>query len=430
MMRIRLFSLAAALLLSASLHAAPTTLDRIVAVANDDIVLSSELENAMVNVTNQMRAQNKALPPRAQIEKQLLERLILTKIQMQRAKKIGISIDNNTLNKAVRDIAQKQGMSMVEFVNKVKQQGVNYATFRDSLRDELTIEELIKREVHRRIGVSKDEVDDVLNAQSNQGQNANQYRLHHILIATPDNASDEVLYEARSRAQKIINELEQGANFKDLARALSKGPTAKEGGDLGWRKANELPSLFATELATLEKNQIRGPLASPSGYHIIKLADIKNNGISSSQEVRSRHILISPKQANGGVKSDREMINTLLDIRQQVLNGADFAKLAKKHSMDPGSAAKGGNLGWQNPGIFVDEFAKVLRNLKANEISQPFRTQYGWHIAQVQEKRTLNKADESLRNQIRQRIGQRKMIDEMQLWEQRLRDEAYVEYRL
>jgi len=430
MMRIRLLSFAASALLSASLHAAPVTLDRIVAIANDSIVLSSELENALLNITNQLRAQNKDIPPRAEIEKQLLERLILSKIQLQRAEKIGIRIDFNALNKAIRDIAQKQGLSMVEFVSQVKRQGIDYADFRDSLRDELTLEELIKREVHRRIGVSNEEVDDILQAQSKQSQNATQYRLQHILIATPDNASDEVLYESRTRAQKIVNELEQGANFSDIARALSKGPTAKEGGDLGWRKASELPSLFSAELASLKKDQIRGPLASPSGYHIIKLAEIKTNGITTRQEIRARHILISPKQADGKTKSDQQIVSTLMDIRKQLLNGGDFTKLAKKHSMDPGSAVNGGSLGWQDPAIFVEEFAKVLRSTKAGEVSQPFRTQYGWHIAQVQETRTLNNADEKLREQIRQRIGQRKMVDEMQLWEQRLRDEAYVEYRL
>lgn len=412
--------LAVQLAFAASVQAEVRWLDNIVAVAGQQTITQSELDNENKLVARELRSRGSTNTDQTALSRQVLERLVLKKLQLQAAKRVGVTVDEATLDTAVNNIAEENQMTLSRFRVALGNEGIDYKDFRRNIRDELIITQLRERQV-RQINITDQEIDDLLAA--NQGDTANrEYRLAHILIAVPEAATPQQVEAARAEAQQVQARAGLGSDFTKLAIEHSDGQRAMEGGDLGWRTGNQLPAIFSEEVRNMSANQISNPIRSPSGYHLVKLVDVRGGGNSKPmvQQTRARHILL--KDSDGQAK--------LTQMRSTVLSGGDFAELAKQHSADKGSGAKGGELGWAVPGTYVTEFEEALRNLKDNEISQPFRTQFGWHIVQLLERRQAAVPDNMMRMRAREVLAKQKREEELQLWLRRLRDEAYVEYRL
>jgi peptidyl-prolyl cis-trans isomerase SurA len=409
-------------------HQAPgrQALNQIVAVVNDDVILRSELDSAIKEISAQLRQKDTPLPPRNVLEKQVLEKLVLERLQLQLAEANGTKIDDITLNNKMQEIAKKNGVSLTDFRAVLQREGFDYGEFRENIRHQLTIAQLRQQMVGSRISISKQEVDNLLaSLESSQLGNV-QYHLAHILVATPEAASEEQIHKARQRAEKIVAQLRAGADFTQTAIAESDAPTALEGGDLGWRSAGQLPSLFVDPVKEMHPGDIHDPIRSPSGFHIIKLLEQRGDERHIIKQTHVRHILLKTDavHTNEAVKARMEQ----LEIRLR--GGEDFATLAKSNSQDTLSAAKGGDLGWVNPGDLVPKFEEVMDNTPEGQISEPFKTEFGWHILQVLGRREHDSTEEYKRLRARQLIRKRKADEELFLWLRRLRDEAYVEYRL
>jgi peptidyl-prolyl cis-trans isomerase SurA len=406
--------------------AATVELDRIVAVVNDDVILNSELNQRMRTVLEQLRQQGMSPPPAEVLEKQVLERLILNRLQLQLAGENGIRVDDNTLNRTLRDIAKRNKLSLSEFKGILERDGYDFGAFREDIRQELTLSQLRQREVETHIKVTDREVDDFLLTQAVQSGKEDQYRLAHILVAVPEAPSPEQIATARAKGEKILQELSEGADFSQVAVAVSDGQQALKGGDLGWRKANELPTLFAEVVPQMQPGDVSGLIRSPSGFHIVKLMEVRRGERLFITQTHARHILISPNE----LTSDEDAKIRLQQIKTRVENGEDFAELARANSEDAGTAVNGGDLGWVSPGDVVPQFQAAMDSLEPGQISDPFRTPFGWHIVQVLRRRHRDSTEQVRRARAKELIRQRKLEEEVQSWLRRLRDEAYVEYRL
>jgi peptidyl-prolyl cis-trans isomerase SurA len=364
--------------------------------------------------------------PEQEIRKQALERIILRKLQLQEAKKLGIAVDDQTLQQAILSIAERNGLTPAEMEQALTEEGLSPEAYREQLREEITLQRLRNREVVGRIQVTKAEVDNYL-AHARQGKGGRTaYRLRHILIATPEGASSEEIAAARKRAEAIVAQLKEGEDFAALAGRYSQGRQSLEGGDLGWLEADQVPTLFAGEVATMEKGEVRGPFQASSGFHIIKLEDYKGGERNIIKQTHARHIL----KRTDEVTSDQDARTRLEQLYQRIEGGEDFAALARAHSDDKASAIKGGDLGWVNPGSLVPKFEEVMDSLEIGQLSKPFRTQFGWHIVQVLERREKDVTSELQRDKARLAIRNRKAEEALQLYLRKLRDQAFVETRL
>jgi peptidyl-prolyl cis-trans isomerase SurA len=415
------------LLLLASPLSQAYTLDRIVAVVEDGVILESELEAKVSAIEQTLRSSQTPLPPGDILQRQVLERLIVDRIQLQLAEKAGIRVDDETLRQAVQQIARRNNMDMEEFRNSLRQEGMDYATFVDQIRTEIATGRLRNGQVNSQIKLSDREVEHFL---ATQGKSSlardSQYHLGHILIATRQAASPRDVQQARDKAEKLVSEIKAGLDFKQASIRSSDSPQALNGGDLGWRKLSEIPSLFAEVVPGLHEGEVAGPIRSPSGFHIIKLLGNRGGQFDSITKTRVRHILIKPNE----VLSDEEAKRELLAIRQRIENGDDFAQLARGHSDDKGSAIKGGELGWIQTGALVPPFEEAMNQLALRQISEPVQTQFGWHLIQVLERQESSDTAELLHNQARDELFKRKVEEETELWLRRIRDEAYVDIRL
>lgn len=413
--------------LQAGLHNAHARgLDGIIVVVNEDLILASELDEAMQQVELQMRSQDRSPPPRDVLSKQVLERLIVQRLQVQRAKTAGLQVTEEELQQAVATIAARNKMSVNDFAEAAVREGVNFSQFREQLRNDILINKLRQREVDSRISVSSQDVDYYLESRAGQN-NENEYRLSHILIAVKEGASDDERANARKQADAVHAKAQGGEKFDDLALRYSNDQLALSGGDLGWRSATSLPSLFANVVPTMKPGSVSPVLTSPSGYHIIRLDGLRASGETASvSENHVRHILLT---ANA-LRNDAETQTAATKLRQELDAGGDFAALARKHSSDPGSANQGGDLGWQPKGSFAPEFETEIEAMKPGETRGPFATSFGWHIVELIERRSREAGDAQRRERARTAIFQRKAGEEYDLWLRRLRDEAYVEYRL
>jgi peptidyl-prolyl cis-trans isomerase SurA len=407
-------------------NAATVELDRIVALVNDDVILKSELNQRMRTVVEQLRQQGTSPPPLEVLQKQVLERLIVNRLQLQLAEENGIRVDDNTLNRTLRNIAGRNKLSLSEFKSILERDGYDFSAFREDIREELILTQLRERQVENRIKVTEREVDDFLLTQAVQSGGDDQYRLGHILIAVPEAPSPEQIAAARAKGEKILQELSEGADFSQLAVAVSDGQQALEGGDLGWRKVNELPTLFAEVVLQMQPGDVSDLIRSPSGFHIVKLLEVRRSERLFITQTHARHILITPDE----LTSDTDAKIRLQQIKTRVENGEDFAALARAHSEDAGTAVNGGDLGWVSPGDVVPQFQAAMDNLEPGQISDPFRSPFGWHIVQVLERRDRDSTEQVRRTRAKELIRQRKLEEEVQSWLRRLRDEAYVDYRL
>ncbi len=427
-----LFALAASALLSAVLGlaqpaiAAGETLDRIIVVVNDDVILQSELDAAIGQARAQITKRGLGNPPEDILRAQVLDQLLTMRVQTQRAKQAGIRIDDKDLNEVLNKLARQGGMSLASFAEALRSEGMDYLALREQVRDELTMQRLRAKEVDSHVFVSEQDVDAYLAVQGGI-EGDKDFRLSHILIAVPDGAGQAARDQARAKAADILKRIRAGEDFAQLAIANSNGQQALQGGDLDWRRAADLPTAFAVAVSKLKVGDTSEVFETGSGFHLIKLADTRGGAERKTVvETHARHILIT----TNAIRDDEQARAQAQDVYKQLQSGGDFAKLAKQFSDDPGSKNSAGDLGFQPPGVFVPEFQSALDELKINEISQPFRTQFGYHVAQVLERRDRDVTDEQKRMQARQAIGTRKSEEEFEVWVRRLRNEAYIEYRL
>ena len=402
-------------------------LDRIVAIVNDDIIAWSELDARLKTVRQQLHQSGTAPPPPDVLRRQVLERLILDRLQLQRARDSGIRIGDETLNRAMLRLAEQNALTLRQFRDALEREGYDFATFREEIRGDLMISEVRRRQVENRVRISERDIDHYLSTVENrEAAERDQYRIGHILIAVPNEASPEESAEARSRAERVLGEIRAGADFANMAVAHSDGRQALEGGDLGWRKAADLPTMFAGAVPGLEAGEVAGPLRSPSGFHLVKLVDKRGSERQIVEQTRARHILIVLDE----LTNETAAIRQLQALRERIVNGEDFGELARVHSDDTGSAPKGGELGWINPGNTVPEFERRMNSLAPGGISEPFESQFGWHLVQVLERREHDDTEAARRAEARRRLRARRIEEEMQTWVRQVRDEAYVEYRL
>lgn len=401
-------------------------LDRVAAVVNDGVVLASELEEQIIIVAERLKAQGLEMPPVTVLRQQVLERLVLQEIQMQRAQRAGIRINDEALNQALADVAQRNGLALAQLPTALAQQGIDYAVYRESIRREMTLQVLQQRDVIQRINVSPRELDQFLEKQKSRPSELNEYNLSHILIAVPQEATPAQLDQASRRAQDVFQRARSGEDFARLAVAFSNSQTALEGGALGWRRGPEIPTVLADLVVGLKPGEISEPLRTPSGYHIVRLNEVRGADQQVViEQTHARHILLKPTE----IQDDATVQQRLRDARERILSGEDFAVLAKTLSEDPGSASEGGDLGWTAPGTFVPEFDAALGRLTVNEISEPFRTQFGWHIVQLLGRRQFDNTDELRRQRAFLQLRESKADEETELWLRRLRDEAYVDIK-
>jgi len=403
-------------------------LDRVAAVVNDGVVLQSELDEQVGAIVERLQGQKQEMPPENVLRQQVLERLVLQEIQMQRAQRANMKVPDETLNSALQDIAQRNNIPLSRLPEILQQQGIDYAVYREAMRKELTLTLLRQRDVIQRISVTPREVDQYIEKQKNAPEQSAEYNVSHILIAVPQAASPEQLEEADAKAKDVYKRATDGEDFAKLAIAYSSSQTALEGGSLGWRKGTELPTFLTEAVAKLQPGQVSAPMRTPTGYHIIRLNETRGaSGKSVVEQIHVRHILMKPNE----LQDDATVRQKLSAIRTRIVDkGEEFGPLASVTSEDPGSASEGGDMGWTNPGTFVPEFEAQLEKLKDNEISEPFKTQFGWHIAQVLGRRQFDNTDELKRRRAAEAIRASHADEETELWMRRLRDEAYVEYKL
>ena len=409
-------------------------LDSVAAVVDDDVITRAELDQAVQTALGQLRARGGQLPPMDVIRKQVLERQILLKLQERAAARNGISVDDLTLNAAIATVAQRNGVSVDELRRRVERDGFSFARYREEIRRELVSSRLRQKVVDPSITVSDLEVDLALGIAPGAGPGAaaapaREYRLAHILVGLPEGADAAQIEAAQAKADALVAELRKGADFARLATSVSDAGDALNGGEIGWRSAAQLPPAFAEAIGSMSAGQVTAPLRGTNGFEIVRVIEVRNAGEAAPGQIAQtevRHILL--RAAPG--ESDDAVRQRALRLRAG-LNDAGFAAAARAQSQDPGSAPKGGELGWVSPGQLVPEFERAMAALKPGEISQPVKTSFGWHLIEVKNRRQVaGKVEDARRMQAREAIYKRKIEEEWDIWLRRLRDEAYVDIRL
>ena len=401
-------------------------IDSVVAVVNDDVITRRELNERLDDVVRQLKKQGTPLPPADLLERQLLERMITDLLQIQYAKESGIRVDDTQLDQAIVRIAQQNNFtSIAEFRTRLETEGVDFKKFREEIRNEIISTRLREREVESKLVVSDTEVDNYLANKARMGTSEEEYHLAHILVVVPEQASADKIQAARDRAEQALGQIKDGADFAQIAAGSSDAKDALNGGDLGWRTSDSIPALFMNELQNLNPGQVTAVLRSPSGFHILKLVEKRSSKAPVVvTQTHARHILIKTSE----IVSETEAKNRLVEIKNRIDNGADFAEQAKRYSQD-GSAQQGGDLGWISPGQTVPEFEEALNKLQPNKIGMA-KTQFGWHLIQLIERRSADISEQQRRQQARVAIGTYKSDEQYQDWLRQLRDRAFVEYRI
>ncbi len=402
-------------------------LDRIAVVVNDGVVLQSQIDAQVTSVTRRLRDQGTPLPAPSVLRQQITERLVLQEIQLQRAQKLGLRVTDETLNNALKDVAQQNHIEFAQLPDALGAEGVVYAEYREQMRREMTLSQLRQRDVYSHIYVSPREIDQFLVKAAADKTGDASYEVAHILLSLPEAASPGQLEQVEKHAEEVYQRALQGEDFGQLAVAYSQAQSALERGVIGWRKGSELPTFMADVVTKMKAGEVSRPVRTPSGFHIIKLLNSKSdNQPLIVAQVHARHILMKPNE----LQDDETVRGRLQTIRDRIASGSeDFAAIAKAVSEDPGSGSEGGDLGWTGPGTFVGEFEAMIAKLQDNEISQPFRTQYGWHILQVLGHRTQDMSTDERKRRAFEQIRASKFDEETELWLRRMRDEAFVDYR-
>ncbi len=404
-------------------HAALKPLDHIVVVVNEDVITDTTLKNRIEDFRKQLELSQLSRIEPETLKKQVLERMIRDMIQIQQAKQFGITVDDLTLNRMLEQLAASNKMTLNNFRKTIEKEGLNYTRFREQTRDDIIIKQLQQRIIASKISVSDQEVQQHIEQNESSDSSKITYHLRHILIATPESATPDEIKKAKLKADSVYKQIADGSKFEDLAIKESSGRNALKGGDLGKRKANELPELFVDAIKNLSTGETSKPVKSASGFHLLQVVSSSSDQLLVKQ-THTRHILL---RTNDKV-SDEQARKTLTDIRKKIKQGKSFAELASQHSEDPGSKIKGGDLGWVGPGDFVPAFENVANSLSIGQISEPFKTPFGWHILEVLERRDHDQTKTNKETQARNAIQKRKADEELRLWLRRIRDEAYVEF--
>lgn len=404
-------------------------LDGVAAIVNEGVVLKSQLMQQTAMIIKRARESDPPmqLPPANVLREQLMERLIITEIQLQRAAMIGLQVSDQYLNESIAQIAASNNVRFEDMPALLAQEGVNYAAFREEMRDEITLEQLRRIDVGQRINVSPREIQQcIADLEGNVAVNSD-YNLSHILISMSESATAAQIDEAKSKADEVYAQLIDGADFSEMAIRYSDAQTALDGGALGWLKGDQLPTLYSDIVAAMEAGDVSEPLRSASSFHIVKVNDLRSAiQRSEIEQVLVRHILVTPNE----IIDDETAKQQLEDALEKLADGEDFGELAKLMSDDPGSANNGGEMDWSGPGTFVPEFEEVVDASEIGEISDPFRSRFGWHVVEVMDRRVYDNTEDLKQSNCDLRIRNGKMEEETQLWIQRLRDEAYVETRI
>lgn len=401
-------------------------IDRIVAVVEEDVIMATELDKRLQVIIRRFTQRKETVPPVDLLKKQVLEHLIVERLQLQMAERRGIRIDDLTLNESMRNIARRNDLGLEGFREKLLDGGIDYVDFREQVRKELIIDALRARVVDRKVQVTDQEIADLISSQMGVADSELEYRLNHILVTLPEAASAEQIKKVRTKAEAIRGRILTGEDFRQLAMSESEGQKALDGGDLGWRKTSQLPTIFARHVSDMKVGEISELIRSPSGFHIIRLTDRKGEQKRMINQTRTRHILIS----TSALIDDDQARTQLNSLKRRIESGGDFGELAKANSADTNSALKGGDLGWTSSGTLVPEYEEVMNGLEIGQISEPFRSSFGWHILQVMDRRDHDSTQEVLHSQARTIIRKRKIEEETELWLRRLRNQSYVEYRL
>ena len=430
-------TLVASLCLAAALAAVPAAaaprnrvveIDRIVAIVNDSVITESELDKRLEETRQQLAAQKIEAPPEDVLQRQLLERIVLEEIQLQLAAQTGIRVTDQDIERAIRSIAERNNMRVEELFATVRAQGFDRSAYREQLRKQIAIQQLVDREISSQVFVSESEVNNFLENARGRERQADEYNLSHIYIPVPESASAEQIASAKTRAAEVRRQLQAGEDFAQLAVTYSQGADALKGGALGWKTSGQLPELFVAALDRLQPGQVSEVLRGPNGFHLLRLNERRGGGAGEEvvQQTRVRHILLRPSE----ILSLNDARERLQQLKQQLAAGEDFTTLARTHSDDTASAANGGDLGWVGPKQLVPAFEQAMSRLAPGEISDPVQTPFGVHLIQVLERREQAVTGERERAAAREQIHARKADDRYEQWVRRLRDEAYVEYLL
>lgn len=416
-----------ALLLCATAHAEVRPLDRVVAIVDNDVIMHSQLQQRLDEVRQNLARRGGELPPGDALAAQVLERLIVENLQLQLGERSGIRIGDEELNQALATIAQRNNLSLEQFRAALARDGLSYEDAREQVRREMVISRVRQRRVAERVQVSEQEVQNFLASDLGKLQLGEEYRLANILVPLAEGASPADIQRAEQRARDLYAQLQRGADFARLAVANSASENALDGGEIGWRKAAQLPPPFDAMLGQMRVGEVSEPLRTPPGFILLKLLD-KRGGEQGvvREEVRVRHILLKPSE----IRSDAETRELAARLYQRLRDGEDFATLAKSFSEDPGSALNGGELNWIDPNALVPEFREVMAASRIGELSQPFRSPFGWHVLEVLDRRSSDASGEAREQQALNLLRNRKYEEELQNWLRQIRDEAYVETRL
>ncbi|MCR8914682.1 molecular chaperone SurA [Marinobacter panjinensis] len=412
--------------LSATVQAERKLLDQVVAVVNDDVILQSELEARINTIVGRLSAQGTGLPPRDILEERVLEQLITESIQLQMADRAGMRISDNELNETMASIARRNDMTLAQFEQQLAQEGVTYREAREQIRNEMITSRVQQRQVGNRVRVTDREVQNYLDAMAGQGRSNAEYELAHILVEVDDFNDEEEVSAAREKVEALREDISSGRDFREVAVAESDANNALDGGNMGWRAENRLPSLIADVVPDLEPGTVSPVLQNNSGFHLVMVMDRRGGDQAQViEQSRVRHILVRTSET----VSESQAEETIRELYQQLESGADFGALAREYSDDPVSGSDGGNLGWVSPGQMVPEFEQAMMAADVGELKGPFRSQFGWHILQVQERRQQDISGDIRESEARQAIYRRKFDTELQNWLREIRDEAFIEFK-
>jgi len=416
-------SLAALLVIAPGLRAATEMVDQVVAIVDDDIIMASELRERLAALKENLKARGIEAPPEDTLIRETLDRLILESIQLQMGLRVGVRISDAQLNTAVQNIAAQNRLTQEEFIAALEQQGQSYPQMREQIRREMIIQRVQGGNVNQRIQITPKEVDNFLATEDGKKLTQSEYQLLHALLPVSPDASASQEADARAYAEQALKKIRAGNSFQEVVSS-STGQYRFTGGDLGWRKAEDLPSLFSDIAPTMPKGTTSDPIRSPSGFHLIYMADLRGNEQIVAQTEVS-HILVKPSE----ILTDDQARELVASLRSRALAGEDFGDMAREYSEDIGSAQEGGNLGWTTPGQMVPEFQVAMDATAVGEISEPVRTQFGWHILMVQGKREQDMTSEAVRKKAGDFLHNRKYQEELDAWLQQIRDEAFVDIK-
>ena len=416
---------ASAMALSLAAAAQVQILDKVIAIVDDDVVLQSELDARLAVIYAQIQQSGTQAPPQEILIQQVLERLISERLQLNIAYNAGVRITDEEVNQAMARIAANNQLSMDEYIAKIHTEGGTVAKVREDIRNEISIMRVQQGRVMRRIQISEQELDNFLNSEEGRFLTSPDVNVGQILLSVPTGSSNEEIDSIMARAENILDQVNNGVDFRQLAIANSADQSALQGGDLGWRKMAQLPGVFIDAVEQLELGEVSEPIRSAAGFHLLKLYERRGGGERLVEQHFARHILIKPNQ----IRDEQATVDQLNQLRDRAIAGEDFGDLSKEFSEDTGSALKGGELGWSTPGMFVPEFEETMNSIALNEISMPFSSQFGWHILQVTERRNQDFSSTIIRNNAANMLRQRKYEEELQVWLQEIRDEAFVEIK-